>query len=1206
MGKLFSPKMFFIIGFLGLIAGSASAQVGTWTPLTNQAPDPNNGVMILMTDGTVICHTTNGGSLGDGTIFDRLTPDSTGSYVNGTWSTINPMITERYSFSSAVLKDGRIYAAGGEYGTDGTQNGWHGEVYNPVTNVWTAATGANSTNVMSDGNCKLIDNGNIIQALVDVPNPVHTVVYNPTTNAYTTGISTRQGQNESMWLKLPDNSILFVDEQLTSSERYIPSLNQWVADGTVPVSLYDPWGAECGPAWMLPDGRAFFIGGTSTSAYYTPSGTNSAGSWVSGPAPPNGYGMPDAPGAMMPNGKILFACSPQPTQATEFATPTKFYEFNYLGGTNGTYTAVAAPSTASVNAISQQYNMLVLPNGQVLLGMDQDNSSNQYYVYTPVGAPIAAGKPTITGVKRLTCDTYMATGHGFNGISEGSAFGDENQNDSNYPLFRFTQSGSNKVYYARSYNWNSTGVQRGNKLDTAYFQLPATMTNGAYYLRAVANGIPSDSIVFNDSVPSLSSALVNSVCSGTAFTYTPTSSTVGATWTWTRAAVTGVSNAAITTAQSANPNEVLNNTTSAPVTVTYLYNVTGDGCTNPVNVAVTVNPKPTAGFTGSPVSGCALPDSITFTNTTIAGTTYLWTFGDGGTSTATSPVYPYTTGGTFTVKLVARSACGADSLTRANYISLTPPATPTASSPITANCGGTATLTASGTDTLKWFGQATGGTALGTGTTFVTPVIHANTTYYVENYTSTAPAYCPPLTNTFGTGGNYTNNNFRSDIFNVNQACTLVSVQVVSQGAGNRTIQLQNSSGSVLQSTTVNIPNGTSTVTLNYPLTPGTGYQLGCGDGVTTTNLYRNITGGSFPYSDPSGYITITGNNVPDLTHFYFFYDWKLEGPSCVSARVPVNVVVPAGGITITPTKTNPTCFGSTDGSASVTVTGGSGITYNWGGGNTTNTLSNIGAGTYTVTVSATGGCTDTAIIALTQPTQVSVSGTVTPVSCSGHADGSIAATATGGNASGYSYSWTGGLSGATVSSLASGNYTVTAHDGNGCTATSQFTVTQLNSVAATLSVTQPTWNVATGTATVANVTGGTSPYTELWSNSTTGATASGLVPGTYTVTVTDSRGCDQVDTVIITKSNGINNVTADFEFSIYPNPAKTAVVVVIQNAFSDANISLRDMLGQTLLRRTATAAQTTLDLTSFTEGVYFVEVEQAGRTAVRKLIISR
>lgn len=1199
MGKLFTQRMFLIMSFICLVAGQNYAQVGTWTRLYNLAPDFNNGVMILMADGSVICHTTSGGNLGDGTIWDRLTPDANGSYVNGTWSTIAAMNVERYSFSSCVLKDGRIYAAGGEYGTDGTQAGYHGEVYNPVTNTWTQALGTNVNNIMSDGNCKLIDNGKIIQALVDVPNPVHTVIYNPTTNTYTTGVSTRNGQNESMWLKLPDNSILFVDEQLQTSERYIPAQNLWIADGNVPVSLYDPWGAECGPAWMLPNGKAFFIGGTNTSAYYTPSGTTAPGTWAAGPPPPNGSGMPDAPGAMMPNGKILFACSPQPTASVEFATPTSFYEFDY---TNGTYTSVPAPSNAAAGAFSQQYNMVILPNGQILLGMDQDNSSNQYYIYTPVGAPLAAGKPTIGQLHRLTCNTYMITGHGFNGISEGTAFGDENQNDSNYPIFQFTQGG--RVYYARSYNWNSTGVQRGNLPDTAYFQLPASMGQGSYYLHAIANGIASDSVLFTDSVASLSSPLANSVCSGSAFTYVPTSTTSGATYTWTRAAVTGISNAAITTPQTSNPNEVLTNTTNAPVTVIYAYTVTGGGCTNQVNVSVVVNSKPTAGFTAFPTSGCVLPDSVTFTNTSVAGSTYLWTFGDGSTSTAINPIHPYTAGGTFSVKLVVRG-CGADSITRTNYISLTPPSAPTATSPVTASCGGTATLTATGTDTLKWFNQATGGTQLHTGTSYVTPVLNISTTYYVESYVGATSSYCPPLNDGFGTGSNYTNNNFRSDIFNVNQPCTLISVLVYSTGSGNRTIELQNANGSVLQSAVVNIPNGTSTVILNFPLTVGTGYQLGCGDGVNITNLYRNATGGSFPYSDPSGYITITGNNVPDLTHFYFFYDWKLQGPTCISARTPVNVVVPGGGMTITPHSTEPFCYGGTNGSASVTVSGGSGITYNWGGGNTSNTLSNVQAGIYTVTVNSTGGCADTAHVTVSQPSQVSVNGTVTPVACSGHTDGSIIASATGGTP-GYSYSWTGGRTGDTISGLATGTYNVTATDGHSCIGTNTFPVTQLNSVSATVAVTNPTTNGGTGSASITNETGGTSPYTVHWSSGTSGNSVSGLIPGTYTVTITDSRGCDQTDTFAVIKYNGVNDINPDISFAVYPNPARTEVVVDIQNNFSEASISLKDLLGQTLVSTAATSPQTTLHLSPFMEGVYFIEVQQAGRVAVRKLIISR
>src|SRR4051794_17633945 len=109
---------------------------GTWTPLTHLAPDFNGGVMILLSDGTVMAKTFSGGGDGYGNVWDKLTPDSHGSYANGTWSqSIAPMHNTRLYFSSQVLKDGRVYVAGGEYGTGGAL----GEVYDPLANIWTNA-----------------------------------------------------------------------------------------------------------------------------------------------------------------------------------------------------------------------------------------------------------------------------------------------------------------------------------------------------------------------------------------------------------------------------------------------------------------------------------------------------------------------------------------------------------------------------------------------------------------------------------------------------------------------------------------------------------------------------------------------------------------------------------------------------------------------------------------------------------------------------------------------------------------------------------------------------------------------------------------------------------------------------------------------------------------------------------------------------------
>ena len=1255
-----SSRIILAMLFCCLLAGQSYAQVGTWTAVTNQAPDPNNGVMVLLTDGRVMCHTTAGGTQGDGTIWDILTPDSTGSYVNGTWTQSAGMTQERYSFPAVLLNNGNVYAAGGEYGTDGTQAGWHVEVYNPLTNVWTEATGTTSAKTISDGSCNILDNGDVLQALVDVSMPVHVNFYTPSTNAMTSAPSTLHGQNESMWLKLPDNSILFVDEGATTSERYIPSLNQWVADGNVPVSLYDPTGYECGPAWMLPNGKAFFVGGTNTAAIYTPSGTNAAGSWVSAAAMPNGYGMPDAPGAMMPNGKILLAGSPQPTASNEFNTPTEFFEYNYL---TNSYATVTAPNTSAASgAISQQYNMLVLPTGQVLLGMDQDNTSAQYYVYNPTGTPLDTGKPIINQIIPLSCTTYMAIGHRFNGISSGAAFGDENENDENYPLFRF-QTASGRVYYARSYNWNSRGVQRGlTKIDTAYFEIPATMPTGAYNLYCVSVGIPSDPFPFTSAIASLSSPVSNSICSGSTFTYTPTSTTPGATFTWTRPAVTGISNAAITTPQSTNPNETLINTTGLPITVNYVYSVTGGGCSNTENVAVSVNPAPIASFTGSPVTSCILPDSVTFTNTTIAGTSYVWSFGDGGTSTVTSPVHAYTAGGSYSVKLVATSACGVDSVTSANYIVVTAPSGPTVAA-LTPHCGSTSfTLTANTSNHVAWFDST--GTFLSSANPYTTPVLTTTKTFYVQDSVPAAIDSVGPATyTTLGAGGNFGNTNQHYLTFDALSNFTLISVVVEASTAGVRTIQLINSGGTVIATANPNIPTGVSTVTLNFSVPQGTGYELSCGGtGTTNIELYRNnaVAAGAYPFTIPN-IVSITGNDV-GTGYYYYFYDWKVQAAPCVSARTAVTAVVhPA--VTAAAHVQEVACYGGATGADTAVVTGGTqAFSYKWSTTptQTSQIITGLTPGTYTVTVTDANQCTATATSTVTQPTAaLSVQGTVTNPTCGSPSSGKVVLTVSGGTTA-YTYLWntTPSQSTGTATNLAAGSYSVTVTDAHSCSTTATYTVAAPTSGltlatdsvnascgnsngSATVSVTPNTgsftyaWSAGgSTTATDANIaagsysvtvtstssgcsasatvhvnstggatltptttpttcglnngsarvvpTGGTAPFTYTWNNSLTDSSITGLASGTYTVTVRDANGCASIASLTVGASSGVSLT-----------PSATSTTCGLNNG--TASVTVANPSSPTYLWNTSA---TTSQITGLASGTYTVTVHNAGCSA--------
>ena len=140
--------------------------------------------------------------------------------------------------------------------------------------------------------------------------------------------------------------------------------------------------------------------------------------------------------------------------------------------------------------------MLDLPDGNILVSVQ---NSNQYYIYLPGGTPVASGVPVVSNITMINCDTFMATGTLFNGISQGAAYGDDWQMPTNYPVIRFEIYDSvtgNMVYYARTFNWNSTGIMTGSMPDTTFFTLPAGLPYNTYNLVLVANGIPSSPVQF--------------------------------------------------------------------------------------------------------------------------------------------------------------------------------------------------------------------------------------------------------------------------------------------------------------------------------------------------------------------------------------------------------------------------------------------------------------------------------------------------------------------------------------------------------------------------------------------------------------------------------------------------------------------------------------------------------------------------------------
>lgn len=309
--------------------------------------------------------------------------------------------------------------------------------------------------------------------------------------------------------------------------------------------------------------------------------------------------------------------------------------------------------------------------------------------------------------------------------------------------------------------------------------------------------------------------------------------------------------------------------------------------------------------------------------------------------------------------------------------------------------------------------------------------------------------------------------------------CSSTATALVSVGGLTATVQKTNAtcSGSANGSATVNVSGASGSV--SYLWSNG-----------ATTAVVSGLAAGSYSYTvtDPAS-CTATGSVT-------------ISAPSALSGAV---------------TTLDASC-GLSNGTATASVSGGvTPYSYNWSSGATTAAATGLGAGTYSVTVTDANGCTlpISGIAIAANGLQSGIS--KTDVSCSGLDNGTAGVTVTGGTGS-ISYSWSNGATTASVSGLAAGTYTCTIADQGGCSSVLTAVISSPAPLSATGSVQNATCGIINGAVTL-SVTGGTAPYTFLWSTGATTQNISSLAGGTYTVSVSDSRGCttNQIFTVIAT-----------------------------------------------------------------------------------------
>jgi hypothetical protein len=455
--------------------------------LTNLVHQPPNGALITfqMTDGTVMAQ-----GFGESDWY-KLTPDSAGSYVNGTWTRLAnlPSGYQPLYFASAVLADGRLVISGGEYNFDQFAFSNLGAIYEPKTNTWTPIAAPDGWLNVGDSPSAVLPDGRF---LLGLKFKEKMAVLDPVSLAWSAVPSRKKNDfnAEEGWTLLPDGTILTFDVKAhPKSERYLPERGKWVTAGDIPVELrgpqnccgrciivppknkcYDPPG-EIGPAILLPDGTVFAAGAipdgqnvAHTAIWTPPSAGDKSGHWTAGPDFPNHDQASDTYASLLPNGNVLVE-----------ASSGSLYEFDGKHLTR-------EPFNGGGGAL------MVLPTGEVLIGGRQ--------VYKSTGTFKTKWAPTITSAPAAVTrgSSYEISGTQFNGLSQANSFGDEDETQTNYPLVRIRNNATGHVSYARTHDHSTMGVATGSKLVSTHFDVPSGMETGASTLEVVANGIPSVSV----------------------------------------------------------------------------------------------------------------------------------------------------------------------------------------------------------------------------------------------------------------------------------------------------------------------------------------------------------------------------------------------------------------------------------------------------------------------------------------------------------------------------------------------------------------------------------------------------------------------------------------------------------------------------------------------------------------------------------------
>ena len=565
----------------------------------------------------------------------------------------------------------------------------------------------------------------------------------------------------------------------------------------------------------------------------------------------------------------------------------------------------------------------------------------------------------------------------------------------------------------------------------------------------------------------------------------------------------------------------LNATVSGIGVYTLQVTNTTNGCTATANATVTGSAPPGVTASGTTLT-CTNPSGTITSFTGAGGVTYAWSGPNNFTSPLQNPTVTET--GVYTVTVTVTATGCASTATATVTGDLAPPnlsVAVTAATCASPNCIATASSTTPNA-TYIWGGGITStapSVTLPPGGPYTVTVTGSNGCTTSTQVAYSANVTPPSLTISGGSLNCATSSTTVAVGSNASNSAYQWSGGAIISGNGTAVITVD---GGGMYTTTVTNPANGCTSTASFNVTVDTTKptviiappaNLTCTNTVVQLNGAASSQGPVFTYQWAGPAIVVGASTLMPTV--------AAAGPYTTTITNTANGCSSTGSVTVVENTllllsienvTLPACFGNATGSATAVATLGTPpYTYLWSNGASTAQINNLIAGTYTVTATDAGGCTEDGSITISQPTAVALSVSATGETGQGQQNGTATAASSGGIAP-YTYLWSNNQTTSTITGLAPGVYTATATDANGCTAAQTVTVNSFNCVfSATLSTTNVTCNGAgNGSATVVLVNA-LAPVVYQWSNLGSTQTVNNLAPGIYTVTVTDASNCQVI-----------------------------------------------------------------------------------------------